>query len=114
MVLHGTENNETILKEMGRRIADVRIAISLTQEELAARAGVSLRTIERIEKGNSVNVDKILNVLRAVQCLSALEVLVPAQELSPAEFFQGKKKRKRVSAKMKQASRPEWKWGDES
>ena len=46
MKIYGDENNAFLLKEMGERIRDIRIAQNLTQEEMAADIGVSLSTIK--------------------------------------------------------------------
>ena len=77
MKIYGAENNEIIMKEIGIRIKDTRIAIDLTQKELAERAGISQRTIERIENGENIKVENIINVLRAMQLLRNLDNLVP-------------------------------------
>ena len=39
------------LRESGRRLAQIRLSRNLTQAELAQRAGVSKRTLERLEMG---------------------------------------------------------------
>lgn len=53
---------------MGRRIAALRVACSVTQEELAEGSGVDVRYLQRIEAGEkNTTVDtlvKIANVLR--------------------------------------------------
>ena len=47
-------NNTDILLEIGGRIKKLRIGKKLTQQQLADKAGVSLFTIAKIEKGFSV------------------------------------------------------------
>ena len=112
--IFGTENNEGIMKEIGVRIKDTRIAISLTQKELAERAGVSGRTVERIENGENVKVENIINVMRAMQLLQNIELLIPEQEIRPTELHDKGKKRMRATSKKSAAnSTGEWKWGDE-
>lgn len=39
MTLYGNESNETIMKELGQRLQDIRIAMNLTQTEMAERLG---------------------------------------------------------------------------
>jgi hypothetical protein len=41
--------DEAVLGELGRRLAQVRLGKNLTQAQLAAKAGVSKRTVERLE-----------------------------------------------------------------
>lgn len=38
MKLYGTESNESIIKEVGNRIRETRISVSITQQEMAFRA----------------------------------------------------------------------------
>lgn len=113
MKIFGIENNEMIMKEMGIRIKDTRISIELTQQGLAERAGISQRTIERIENGENVKVENIINVLRAMQLLQNLENLVPEQRLRPTELYDNHKKRVRAVSKKHADITIEWKWGDE-
>ena len=39
-------------QRIGQRIREIRVALSLTQQELADRVGVSRQTINMIEKGD--------------------------------------------------------------
>ena len=114
MRLYGTENNQTILMELGRRIQDTRIAASLTQKELAERAGISLSTLVRLESGESVRFEYVLNTLRALNLLSNIDLLVQEQEMRPSDLLDYGKKRKRVRISPKENPiRKPWKWGDE-
>lgn len=113
MKLSGTENNEIIMKELGKRIQDIRISMNLTQTEMADRSGVALRTVARIENGESVKVESVLNVLRVLKVLPNLELLLQEQVLVPTEIVDHGKKRKRVSAKKKTQEKKAWVWGDE-
>lgn len=47
------EGNPTLLIGVGRRIAQIRTARSVTQESLAERVGVAVQTIRRIETGRT-------------------------------------------------------------
>lgn len=113
MVLYGNENNETIMRELGQRIKDNRIAMNLTQEEMADRSGVALRTVARIENGEGVKVESVLNILRVLGVLGNLNVLVQEQVLAPTEIVDIGKKRKRVTAARKKQEKSTWVWGDE-
>lgn len=99
-----------IMKELGQRIQESRIAMNLTQAQMAERSGVALRTVARIEKGESVNVENVLNVLRV---LGNLNQLVQEQVLAPTELIDVGKKRRRASGKQKSQKRETWVWGDE-
>lgn len=40
-----------LLKLIGQRLADLRLARNLTQQQLAEQAGLGLRTVQRLEQG---------------------------------------------------------------
>lgn len=52
MKIAGQHPDEAILKELGGRLAGVRLGRNLTQAALAEQAGVSKRTVERMEAGD--------------------------------------------------------------
>jgi transcriptional regulator with XRE-family HTH domain len=54
----------------GMRLKDVREAAGMTQEQLAHRAGVALRTVQRAEAGN----DPSLAVLRKIAAAMSIDV----------------------------------------
>ena len=107
----GKEKNIFILKEIGTRIKDTRISIFMTQKELAMKSGVSEKTIERIENGDNIKIENLLNVLRVLDCLQNIELLIPAQEFLTKE--EAMRKRKRASKKSVRADITVWKWGEE-
>jgi len=76
--------DDAVLCEVGKRIAAMRIAARLTQDVLARRAGVSKRSVERLEKGEGgVRLQIIVAVARALRCLGGLDQFVPETKLSP-------------------------------
>ncbi len=108
--------DEAILTELGRRIQRCRIDLELTQADLAEQAGLSKRTVERLEDGGSAQMSSIVRVLRALDLLRGLEALVPETGPRPTEMLRRKGKlRKRASSK-RRADRTvrDWSWGDES
>ncbi len=52
------------MKEIGRKIKDLRKRFNLTQKELCIRSGVGLRFIRELEQGKAtVRLDKVNQVL---------------------------------------------------
>lgn len=108
-------SDETVLKELGQRIARYRLNQNKTQAALAQEAGVSLRTMARIEHGDSVQMVSMIRVLRALQLIANLDALIPAPALSPLQQLkmQGKQRqRASVGIAEPKADTP-WTWGDE-
>ena len=73
------------LLELGRRLTRSRLDRNLTQAALAREAGVSKRTVERLEAGESTQLGNLLRVLRALGLLGRLDSLVPDSPPSPVE-----------------------------
>ncbi len=66
-----------ILSEIGDRVSRCRLEQNLTQAKLAEAAEVSKRTIERMEKGESVQLTSFVQILRVLDLLGNLDTLVP-------------------------------------
>ena len=56
----------TALRRLGRRIADLREARSVTQEVLARRLDVSVRTIAGIEAGASTTTQTLVEIAQVL------------------------------------------------
>lgn len=110
MKIQGDENNQWILIELGKRIKDIRISRSITQEELAHSAGLSFSTVVRVESGDGTNIENLLKILRVLNLVQNIDLLIPEQQPSPEELFRNKPKRQRASRTKKES---DWKWGDE-
>lgn len=113
MRITGYESNEMLLKEIGQRLKNTRIARNYSQTELAERSGLSLSTLVRIERGESVTMENVLNLLRALGMISNLEVLLPEQTIRPTDIVDQKPRRKRVSRSRKRSVNPDWVWGED-
>lgn len=62
------KNENDISKYIGRRLANIRRAKNLTQDQLAKLAHVSPSEVSRIERGiNSANIETILNFCNALE-----------------------------------------------
>lgn len=112
MRIYGEENITFVLQELGHRAKDIRIRRNMTQKDLAENAGVSFSTVVRIERGESVNLDNFMRVIRVFDLLGNFELLIPEQELTPEEIFKGRSKKKRAH-KIQKSDAHEWVWEDE-
>lgn len=106
-----------VLQEIGLRAERRRIDAGLTQAQLAEEAGISKRTVERIEAGQSTDFVMLLRVLRVLKLIEALDQLVPDLPQSPLTLLKGKgRARKRVGQPRAATGTPAskqaapWKW----
>ncbi len=106
--------DEAILAEFGERIARRRLDLSMTQAALAEQAGISKRTIERIEAGSSAQLSSLIRVFRELDLLSALDRMIPEVVPRPMELLKHKgKARQRASSRKKpDRAEKEWSWDD--
>ena len=79
-----------ILQELGTRLKTERIRQKMTQETFAKNCGVAKSTVERFEKGESVQFANLLKMLRTLHQLSGIELLLPVTEPSPMEYLYAK------------------------
>jgi putative transcriptional regulator len=97
-------SDTAVLRELGSRLAQYRLNQNLTQERLAHEAGISLRTLTRIENGEPSQTSNVLRLLRALGLLDNLDALVPAPAVSPIEQLKLKGKvRQRASSSLRNA-----------
>ena len=111
-------SDEAILRELGNRLAAARLARNLTQAALAQEAGVSKRTVERLESGEvATRLSGLVRICRALNLADRLDVLVPSPLDSPVEQMKlASRRRTRASGRRVPAAPPtrKWTWGDET
>ena len=108
--------DEAVLRELGGRLALVRLERNLTQAGLAEQAGVSKRTVERLEAGSvATQLSGFIRVCRVLDLIEGFNLLVPEPVPSPVEQLKLRgRKRQRASPKRKVKAGPKkWQWGDE-
>ncbi len=97
-----------------RRLENIRLSRNMTQVQLANEAGVSVRTIGRLGKGEGISMDTFIRVLTALGIQQNLEALLPDPTVRPVERVNirgNERKRARpVSSGNKTAA--VWSWGD--
>lgn len=107
--------DEAVLQELGARLARLRIERNLTQAALAEQAGVSKRTLERLEAGAvATQLSGFLRVCRSLGVLEAFETVLPSTAPGPmARLRHGPRQRKRASGRRAAGSSDEpWSWGE--
>ncbi len=108
--------DDAILEEIGKRLTQRRLSYDLTQAQLAKEAGISKRTLERMEAGSTSQLNNLIRVLRALDLIEGLEQLLPEEGPSPLQLLKLKgEERKRASSRKKEdKERDDWQWGDDS
>ncbi len=108
-----TATSTQIEAALCQRLESIRLSRNMTQEQLAEAAGLSLRTIGRLEKGQGVSLDTFIRVLAALKIQHSLEALLPDPSVRPVERVGiGTGQRKRARPGKPSSGRPTWSCGD--
>jgi DNA-binding XRE family transcriptional regulator len=111
-----TMGDNAVLEELGKRLGQRRIAQALTQADLALEAGVSKRTVERIEAGAVAQTLNLVRILRVLDLLPGLDQLVPETGPRPMDLLKLKGKTRKRATSRRAANPPSdgWSWGDDA
>jgi transcriptional regulator with XRE-family HTH domain len=107
--------DEQVLKEVGRRLTRCRLDRQFSQAQLGEQSGLSKRTIERLEAGESSQFLSLIRVMRVLKLLDGLELLIPDAGPSPLDLLKlkGKTRKRASSPRRKNTPGSPWRWGDE-
>lgn len=114
MTMDNTLTDTALLKLIGERLAQLRLAKNLTQEQLAEQAGLGLRTLQRLELGQAATqLSGFVRVCRALGLAERFDLLLPAQTISPiAQLKLQSRQRKRATGRKSNAQpAAPWTWG---
>jgi len=78
-------SNTQILRMLGPRFRSYRLALNITQKEMAERAGISEATLRKFENGHldNMTMTNFMSLLRQTGRLSELDSLLPEMPESP-------------------------------
>ena len=108
-------NDQAVLTEVGHRLSRHRIKQGITQAGLAKEAGMSKRTVERIEAGESTQSVNLIRVMRALNLLDALDAALPKVGPRPMDLLRlhGKERQRASPQRERSSATGRWQWGDE-
>ena len=106
-------SDSALLREIGRRIAYLRINARMKQEELAEKAGLSRYALSRLENGaGGIRLDSFLSVLRCLNVLNKLSLVLPPPTLTPIQIAEMNRRikvePKRVRSKRNNSAKRVW------
>ena len=97
------EMSDTALaKVIGAFVKHHRLQQNKTQEEVSIAANISRSTLSLLEKGESITVPTLIQVLRVLDLLSIMNIFAIQEEISPlllAKLAMKKRKRSRGTNK---------------
>jgi|SRR5579863_1492639 len=86
-----------MLAEIGRRVQALRVSRHLTQEELAVAAGISVRTLKRLEAEGDGRLETVARIVLALRVQEQFEGLfAPEETRTIDQILEAQRKPKRV------------------
>lgn len=107
---YGMTDN-AIIRDIGKRIKQIRLNKNISQQELSKKAGIHRVTISKMETGQKTSLLTLIQVLRGLGELQRLERIIPEEIVSPIQLakLQGEK-RKRASKQISVVKEEEYEW----
>lgn len=100
--INASLSDQLLEATIGKFVKHHRMQQSLTQDELATSAGISRSTLSLLERGETVTVATLIQVLRVLDQLHVLSVFDVKEVISPLALAKLQKaKRRRVRSKTK-------------
>lgn len=95
-------NDEVLAGHVGAFIKHHRMEQGKTQDVLAKEAGISRSTLSLLERGETVNLATLIQVLRVLDLLQIMDAFAVKEHVSPLAMAKmAKEKRKRASGRRK-------------
>ncbi len=103
-------SDKALAKHIGNFVKHHRMEQNKTQDTVAGASGISRSTLSLLERGGSVTVPTLIQVLRVLDQLQVMDAFHVEKEISPIMLAKmEQEKRQRVREK-KQDNQPESDW----
>ncbi len=106
-------SDSAIVEAIGSFVQDSRLKKNLSQSEVAKRANISRSTLSLLERGETVALTSLLQVLRVLDLFHVLEPFEIKKQVSPIAIAKLERdQRKRASSRKKSSSEKsnDWEW----
>ncbi len=78
-----SKSDKLIAEDIGKFVKHHRLQKNLTQTEVATKAKISRSTLSLLERGETVTVVTLLQVLRVLEKLNVLDAFLVSKQISP-------------------------------
>ncbi|MDD3687410.1 MAG: helix-turn-helix transcriptional regulator [Bacteroidales bacterium] len=95
-------SNNSIIALIGEFIKQKRLQDNRTQSQLSEDAGINRSTIVKIENGESITLNSLIQLLRVLNLLHLLNIFTFEEKISPIQYAKMKES-KRLRARKKES-----------
>lgn len=103
-------SDQALSKHIGNFIQYNRLEQNRTQENVATAAGISRSTLSLLERGESVTVPTLIQVLRVLDLLQVMDVFTVEKKISPIMLAKMEQEKPQRARKRKQDNQTESDW----
>lgn len=103
-------SDKTLGEVIGSFIKHHRLDQNKTQGQLAEQAGISRSTLSLLERGETVTVPTLLQVLRVLELLYIMDSFQITSQPSPLELAKLDRKKRQRARPNKQEDKPDSQW----
>lgn len=103
-------SDKALIEQIGAFVKHHRLQQNKTQEEVSFAAGISRSTLSLLERGETVTLITLLQVLRVLDLLRVMDAFAIEREVSPIALAkQEREQRKRAGRQSRNEDQPgEW------
>ena len=103
-------SDKALIKTIGSFIKHHRLNQNRTQEEVSGSAGISRSTLSLLERGETVTLSIIIQVLRVLDLLYIMDVFKVEKQISPIELAKLENKKRKRAGNKKKSDQPKTDW----
>lgn len=103
-------SDKALAEVIGEFAKTQRLNQNKTQQEVASQAGISRSTLSLLEKGNTVTVATLIQVLRVLEQLHIMDSFQIKTQPSPLELARLQQNKRQRARSKKQENKPESEW----
>jgi transcriptional regulator with XRE-family HTH domain len=94
-------SDQALTEHIGKFVRHHRLEQNRTQESLSHAAGISRSTLSLLERGETVTLATLIQVLRVLDQLEVMEAFEIQQQISPLALAKAEKQKRRRAGIMK-------------
>lgn len=103
-------SDNALVGHIGAFVRHHRMEQNKTQDELAHAASISRSTLSLLERGESITLGTLIQVLRVLDQLQVMEAFVVEQRISPLALARMQKEKRQRARGKKDGNAAEYEW----
>lgn len=103
-------NDKALSEHIGLFIQHHRLEQNKTQETIANEAGISRSTLSLLERGETVTIASLIQVLRVLDLLHVMEAFNIQKSISPIALMKKEKEKKQRASGKKEDNQDKTNW----